>query len=204
MIEETRLITVGIDLGKKGERSAIAGVERITSLWPAHEFEYHVRGLKRLEPKIEYSELNQWLIGIFCLDEMTTRDLKVRTIIDQTAVGAPIVDHVMRGIGRAARRVKISGNHEGMRYVDGCYEISKQTLIGGLEVALETKQLKIIRCLTEVSHLVDELVNFSNRKTMRGATGDVWREGPSDDLIFAVALSLYEAQQPPDFRYEFL
>jgi hypothetical protein len=110
----------------------------------------------------------------------------------------------MRGIGWPARRVKISGNHDGRRLVDGCYEISKQTLIGGLEVALETKQLKINRCLPEVSHLVDELVNFSNRKTMRGATGDVWREGPSDDLIFAVALSLYEAQQPPDFSYEFL
>jgi hypothetical protein len=67
MIEETRLITVGIDLGKKGERSAIAGLERIMSLWPPHEFEYHVRGLKRFESKIEYSSLNQWLIGIFCL-----------------------------------------------------------------------------------------------------------------------------------------
>jgi hypothetical protein len=130
-------------------------------------------------------------------------EISVQLVIDQTAVGARIADMIVTGAGRSARRVILSGTHT-EDYSDGLYRIPKQSLVGGLEVLLETKRLKIARGLTEARHLTDELVNYRNRKTSNLAfTADTWREQPSDDLVFAVALSCWQLERP-QFWYQFL
>src|SRR5579864_932028 len=112
MSDKKRLI-VGIELGTPGERSAIAVVERVKQYGQPDE--YHVRELKRLGPRITYSEIRQEVIAILGCKSMTGNDLEVRAIIDQTAVGAAIANHVIHGTQPSAAQVKISGDHPGRR-----------------------------------------------------------------------------------------
>lgn len=136
--------------------------------------------------------------------EAVKEAVRVDLIVDQTAVGDPVSDMILREAGATfARRVVLSSTLSD-QYSGGLYRISKQTLVGGLEVLLETGRLKIAEKLASARQLVDELINYRGRKTPNvPQTADTWREQPSDDLVFAVALACWQLLRP-QFSYEFL
>jgi hypothetical protein len=218
-----RRFAVGLDLGKAAENTAIAVAERVNPPgWegqrecPPEKAEVHVRQLQRFPPGTYYREIAKRLAEVRKSVELTaTKEhadsgalgriiARVDLIVDQTVVGTPVTDMILREAGvLSARRVAISGN-QAETYLDGIDHIPKQTLVGGLEVLLETGNLKIAESLPAARQLADELVNYRGRKTPNAPlTADTWREQPSDDLVFAVALACWQLQRP-QFTYEFI
>jgi hypothetical protein len=223
IIPKTRKIfAVGVDAGKPAETTAHAVVERRNPRgWtdpndaPPDKAEFHVRDLRRHPPGTQYVEIASAVSALFGTKELSddreltprktirTVDLSVDLVIDQTAIGEPVADMILDKIGRPAKRVVISGTHAD-DYSNGVYRVPKQSLIGGLEVLLETKRLLIAEALSQTRHLADELVNYRGRPTPTVPTSvDTWREQPSDDLVFAVALACWRLRQE-SFRYEFI
>ena len=220
--QKRRHFAIGVDLGKSAETTAIAVAERQNPAgWddprecPPEKAIVEVKHLHRFSPGTLYQDVAKGISETLKAKELTetkertvhgtVRDMAIRVdlIVDQTAVASPVADMIVQQIGAPyARRVVLSGTL-GEAYADGLYHIPKQALIGGLEVLLETRRLKVAGSLASARQLADELVNYRGRKTPNAPlTADTWREQPSDDLVFAVALVCWQLQRPP-FFYEF-
>ncbi len=217
-----KVFCLGLDLGKAAENTAIAVVEKVAPAgWnalvdcPPDKAEFHVRHLDRLPPGTYYTDVTKKVGAVLSCPalsdtkEITTYktvreiDLFVDLVIDQTAVGEKVTDMIVGLIGKQARRAVLSGT-QGESYSGGLYHVPKLSLIGGLDVLMETKRFKIPEDGQHSRQLIDELLNFRGRKTSLAAlTADTWRDQPSDDLVFAVALACWRLQQP-GFSYEFV
>jgi hypothetical protein len=183
---------------------------------PPDLIELRVRMLKRFPPGTHYIDAGKHVAELLRLPEFgEVKELngpnpprivraKIELVVDQTAVGGRIADMVLRSAGSAvASRVVIAGGHV-ETYAEGLYHLPKQALIGGLEVLLETRKLKIAEGMRETKLLTDELVNYRGRTTSANSmSAETWREQPSDDLVFATALACWHLQKQP-FWYEFI
>jgi hypothetical protein len=129
--------------------------------------------------------------------------IQIDLIVDQTAVGEPVADVVLKSLSRYGRRVIILGTHN-ISYVDSIYHIPKLTLINTPAAMLAVDRLKIGEDVRGKKELIEELVRYAGRRTSTsGLVVDTWREQPADDLVFAVALACWQLQQC-EFWYEFI
>jgi hypothetical protein len=72
--------------------------------------------------------------------------------------------------------------------------VPKRDLVSGVQVALQSRTLKIASELSEAETLARELQNFTVKIT--DSANDVygaWRVGTHDDLVLAVALAVWKA-----------
>ena len=123
-------------------------------------------------------------------------------VVDQTAVGAPIVKMFAEKLSMNIYPV-IVRTQPSEHYSDGVDYVPKQTLVGELIVGLEMRRLKISKDLLLVEALTKELLNYRNRTTSAASlNGDTWREFPADDLIFATGLACWKLQRPSYFIYD--
>ncbi len=113
-------------------------------------------------------------------------------VVDQTAVGNPVI--------RSLERAKLLGGHSGVvitneleaTYDSGFWLVPKNDLIGTLQVLLQEQRLKIAAQLVDVPTLVQELLNFQTKPAPISADPlTAWREGPQDDLLFAIAIAAW-------------
>lgn len=71
-------------------------------------------------------------------------------------------------------------------------QIPKQELVGTLQVLLQTRRLQVATGLPETTELVRELESYRLKHTkLADASDELWREGPRDDLVLAVALAAW-------------
>ena len=208
-IQKTRKIfSVGVELGKPADGTAISFMELVGSpsspADPSPDLTGHVRYLKRFPPGTLFTEIARWLSDF--LDSEMQRQSKEKTafgprdvdvtfllVIDQTAVGSSVVDMILKIVKRPAWRVVISGSHS-QGSSKGYNIVPKQELISLVQARLETKQLKFAAALPDTKLLADELINYQDQKTNAMPLADTWREHPSDDLVFAVALACWAPQ----------
>lgn len=222
IIPKTRkFFVLGADLGKPGEPTAFAVLERAKPAdWspfeecPVGSLEFRVRDLRRFLPNTTYMGIGAAIAKRFNTGELaettersphgTIREIDIITgfVIDQTSVGEEIANLVEQAAGKTARRVVLTSAHT-EEYSHGLYRVPRENLIGGVISLLEKRQLKFAGDLSGSKDLVDELVNYSRRKTS-SVTGiaDTWREQPADDLVFAVALALWFLKKDEGFRYD--
>jgi hypothetical protein len=96
--------------------------------------------------------------------------------------------------------VTITGGNEVHRRGDD-YAVPKVDLIGGLQVALQTRRLRIAPDLEHAATLVTELRDYRLRVSLAGhisyGTADEWRTSPHDDLILGLAIAWWAAQGIP-------
>src|SRR5262249_23934741 len=80
--------------------------------------------------------------------------------------------------------------------VDGYWHVAKAVLISNMKVLLEQGRLKFSRGLPETKTLVRELENYRTKITP--AANETWnaREGAHDDLLLAVAISVWLGHRP--------
>ncbi len=79
---------------------------------------------------------------------------------------------------------------------NGPWRIPKVELIGALRVLYEAERLKTAKGLDLVPELLNEFRNFKMRPPRIDPNDpESWREGQSDDLIFAVALAAWRASR---------
>jgi len=119
-----------------------------------------------------------------------------RLIVDITAVGPP----VLKLFSDAIKDIMIIG-----ATMTGGYEVNapsylsvaipKRDLVSTVEVLLQTSFLKIAPKLKEADTLTRALEGFqlNQKEVTADATSMLWREESDDDLVFAVALSCWEA-----------
>jgi hypothetical protein len=117
-------------------------------------------------------------------------------LLDLTGSGRAIVELFERaGIEPISARIVGAGTVE-QKDQSGEWRIPKVELIGALRVLYEAERLKMTKDLDLVSTLEKELRVYKMRPPRIDPNDpESWREGQSDDLIFAVALAVWRASR---------
>src|ERR1035437_9560975 len=154
---------------------------------PRKKASYEVRGLRRFIPGTEYGQITDSLLELLgsgpVAEELRQKHVrlpdggvrparpKLWWILDQTAVGKPIIDMVLEKLGRpSAYRVIFAGNHT-ENEVEGLHYIPKHLLISEIEVLLEEGRLKIGDQHPLAPDLMKELVNYKERRSAALSSG---------------------------------
>ncbi len=192
-----RRVAIGLAPGRTADSFGVAVVEIVKTPIPPFGTgrpEYHVISLKSFPPGTDYEPIYAWLHKILAEHDV------IHIVMDQTAVGAPMVQMMREELGENIDPMIIGGRHtEHQNYVP------KNTLISAVKAAMMKKRLTIFDKLKETQNLIKALLDYENRPTsMASSNDDPWREHPNDHLIFAVALPCWKFEQQIDFDYEWM
>jgi hypothetical protein len=206
---------LGLDLGKSADYSALAILE---AQGQEKGRAYHCGFLKRWPLKTSYPEIVADVTKIVARDVLQSsrrafdsnpsihgfqqqmeaaRDACLPVLaIDNTGVGAPVVDLFKNEeMNALLEPIQITGGDSVSR--DGLLtRVPKRDLVSAAQVALQSERLKIAESLPDAQTLIRELLNFKVKislDTARDSYG-AWREGEHDDLVLAVALALWIAE----------
>jgi hypothetical protein len=115
--------------------------------------------------------------------------------VDSTGVGKPVVD-LIRARGLFPIGVSITAGDAVTRSAADDWRIAKRVLVSGLQVALQTGRLQVAAALPLTTILVRELSSFSAKISASGsASFEAWREADHDDLVLALAISVWHAEE---------
>ena len=190
---------IGVDLGQRRDRTAIAVIERAeiasnarnaVTFAPDRRTRRAVRHLERLPLDTPYPAIAERV-------ERIANELSAFTpcsvIVDATGVGLPVVDALRVPAARWRLMPVTIGHADRETYVDGFWRISKRDLVARLQIAFDFEELIIARELAESETLVEELTAM--RASIR-ASGRTRYESPGeshDDLAVALALAWWGA-----------
>jgi hypothetical protein len=218
-MKDTPVPIVGVSLGRRHERTAISVIERAyvptgerfnhvsydARGWERHQTrehlatEYRVRHLERHGPPSRYASVAGRVPEI--LKEIGRDTILV---VDVTAAGRPAyslilseLSHALEGTSLRFKHcpITVSGIAGGVsRSPDVGYLVPRRDLISACQIAFDEERLKIAEGLELASTLRDEMLAF---KPKADKPGDLegWRERPHDDLVLAVAVSLWAAER---------
>ncbi len=219
---------VGVSVGRAGEPSAIAvlevtptvreeeywvdvvspaviGVEfyeaRRTRFVETAPCSFAVRHLERFAAGASYTAMAERAADV--VGRLSASD--VLTVLDVTGVGRPVLALFHRhGLDPFPVTVMAGGRPT---LAHGEYTIPKGDLISLLQIALHDERLKIAGALPDAGTLRAELVNFRPTVTAT-ADSEAWRDGAHDDMVFAVAVAAFVAEDlysrtPPAPTVEF-
>jgi len=191
---------VGVDFGQSRDFTAIAVLERaetkgswdpVMFAWKK-EVSLRLRYLERIELGTPYPEVVDRVVQVTQWPKLAGR---CRLAVDGTGVGRPVVDLLWRARpGCVLMPVNITS---GLKQTQegGYYGVPKRDLILGLQVLLQRGVLRIAAGLEHGADLLKELAAMQVKITLSGHEEyGAWREGTHDDLVFAVALACWNAQ----------
>ena len=191
---------VGVDFGQSRDFTAIAVLERAetTGAWDAAKFAWRkvvslqLRYLERIALGTPYPEVVERVVQVTRWPGLAGQ---CRLAVDGTGVGRPVVDLLRRARpGCVLMPVNITN---GLKQTEegGYYGVPKRDLILGLQVLLQRGVLRIAAGLEHGPDLVKEMAAMQVKITLSGQEQyAAWREGTHDDLVFAVALACWNAQ----------
>jgi len=215
-------VIIGLDLGQAKDWTALDVMEVIRPV-PGHPTRYAVRTLDRFHPK-RYQDVVARIErmvptlreGVHVL-QPNERNYdyvrpKVTLVLDRTGVGRAVGDLFTEAkLDLDLVFVSIHGGDTVTTDADGGYRVPKRDLAGAVSVILQNDRLDVPAQLPDASTLRAELKNFRARIGANGhdsyGAGDDWRDGNHDDLVLAVALSLWWGERPkppgldPNFNY---
>ncbi len=179
---------MGIDLGQSQDYTAIVIMERLKA---EKQYAYHVRHLERVRG-VPYPQ-----IVITVARMMSSPELKgnAELVIDQTGCGRPVFD-MFREAGLDPIGVSIHGG-DSMTHEGRNWRVPKRDLVGSLQVLLQSSRPKVASKLDLGPILQAEMLNFKQKIDPITAhdSYSAWREADHDDLVLAVALSSWWAEQ---------
>jgi len=176
----------GLDLGKSADYTALCVLEA-HGMGP--EAAHHCRHLQRFKLGTSYPHIVS-VVRELCRRE-PLRSNKPLLAIDQTGVGAAVVDIFKQAeINAVLRPILIHGG-DSVVYESGVWRVPKRELVGVAQVALQTGRLKIAAELPEVSILTQELQNFQVSISNSGFDSYEARTGKHDDLVLSLAMALW-------------
>ena len=174
---------IGMDLGQRRDFTAIAVAEQwqATHVWMRPQDDrLGVRHLERVALGTPFPAVARRLEEIV---GKLQGDCAVA--IDATGLGAPVVDLLREArLPCEVAAVVITGGAREHQSGNVWY-VPKRDLVGGLQLMLEERKLRIAKRLREVEALVRELVDMRSA-TLQGAA-------EHDDLVMAVALACWLA-----------
>jgi len=190
----------GLDLGQANDFTAMAVVQRrpgvVNPTTGRQEPVYHLRHLERPALGTLYTTIVERVTGLLATPPLSSL---TPLVVDQTGVGAGIVD-MFRAAGRRPVAITITGGDTVNREDPSHVRVPKRDLVGALVALFQSKRLIVAEGLPLASTLVNELLNFKLKVNLQ--TGhdsyEAWRESVHDDLLLAVALACWYAEnQPP-------
>lgn len=225
----TRL-TVGLDLGKVADFSALAVVEERPEGVVEQYGRATVTPAWSPDPDLTVPWLQRWPLHTayhdIALDvAKLTAHLAGRAVtevtlcVDATGVGVAVLEILLAQPAIAAlanasgfRAVTITGGDaETEEYVSSSphrcsyrnHHVPKKNLVGLTQAALQRQKLKVAAQLTEAAALLQELREFE--ATMTESANLVYRGGGGahDDLVLAVGIAIWGARRRPPASYQF-
>jgi hypothetical protein len=191
----------GLDLGQAAEFTGLAVLER-TTVPDADEpgrtqRHYAVRHLERFPLGTPYPAIGARLGELFAAPPLAHSTL----VVDQTAVGQPVVQLLRRQrLPATIRPVTITAGDRDSIDERGVWSAPKKELVGTLQLLLQSRRLKVATDLSESGTLTRELVRFRSKATVSSSeTLEAWRERPHDDLVLAVAIAAWLGERLQEF-----
>ena len=189
-------IFVGVDLGQAHDYTAIVVVEGCQY----HDF-YRVVSLERMR-HVDYPIIVKRVEDI--VNSYVRTGENTHLIVDKTGVGAPVVDLMFT---KNLNPVGISISGEGKPICTflnqwksrQSWTCPKRDLVHNLLLQAQLGKFRVLDTLPLAQVLLDEMLNFKIKidiKTGHDSYG-TWREGEHDDLVLAVALALWWAENRP-------
>ncbi len=188
-METTHL--VGLDLGDPGRTTAVAVVERTKGPDPEgrrrSSTHYAVRHLERFTPGASFPAVLERTAALCREPTLRRPDL----VVDYTGVGLAVARQFRSaGIRAAVRPLRVGGGKA--LHDQGGWKVARLELIATLQLLLQTRRLTVAQRLPQAGLFVQELLGFKMKPPPANAESlDAWREGPQDDLVFAVAVAAW-------------
>jgi hypothetical protein len=156
---------LGVDLGQSQDYTALCVLEKLTI--PTEEWDVatlqqktatvlHVRYLERPPLGNPYPAIVERVKTL--LQQLPSVPTPATLVVDATGVGRPVAD-LFAAAQLDPVAVTITGGDK-ESHERGDYRVPKRNLVGILQVALQTGQLKVAKSLPEAAILVEELLNF--------------------------------------------
>jgi len=181
---------VGLDLGQVSDYTALTILERLPDKKGSI---YHIRRLERTRGA-SYPDIVQKVLAIMRSPSMAGN---ASLIVDQTGVGAPVVD-LLKKAGLKPIAVSIHGGDNTSHDGDS-WRTPKRDLVGVLQVLLQTGRLKVAQKLKLGPTLQTEMLNFRQKidPTTAHDSYSSWRESDHDDLVLSAALACWWGERAP-------
>lgn len=177
---------IGVDLGQTYDYTAFAVLdERPDKVLEVRHLERH-----RNRP---YPVLVDRLREI--VDSLAPRIDPPALAVDATGVGRPVVDMIESARMEAdVHAITISAGDTAVKSGRD-WRVPKRDLVSTVAVFLQTGRLRIARKLRDAPVLERELRAFRAKISLAGNdTYEAWRESDHDDLVLAVALAAWTAE----------
>lgn len=190
---------VGLDLGQAHDYATLAILR--AAIHPADDFgttppAYDVPHLQRFPLGLPYPKLVEQVVALMAVPALAGAVL----VVDRTGVGRPVVDMLadrLRTVpGCRMLAVTITSGQSARRADPGGIRVPKKELVDALQALVSGRRLRVARSLPAAAALVCELESFRVRLTKGGREKfGAEREGQHDDLVLAVALAAWAAEQ---------
>jgi len=203
-----RKFIFGLDLGQTNDYTALIVLERsqnIVAEWAnvtgdrvvngadlqektiVEDAIYHCRKIERLKLGTPYPAIVDY---VKTLIEDPVIEGKYMLVVDQTGVGRPVFDLVNKA-GLTAVGVTITGGDKAEFKSRTEARVAKRLLVSTVQAVLQTRRLLFAADMPFVDAITKELLDF--RVKINDNANDVYaaREGQHDDLVMALALSLW-------------
>lgn len=180
---------IGVDVGQANDYTAIT-ILKPTTPDGADRPTYDMVHLDRWKDDPYPEQVRQ----MGALMERVKGEGEATLIVDATGVGKPILDELHEAKLRPVGVMITAGDRETRE--KGTYRVPKRTLVGHLQVALQSGRLRIPKHHRLARTLLEEFQGFRVKITASGHArfgNDVsdWREADHDDLVLATALSVW-------------
>lgn len=151
---------------------------------------YALRHLERPPLGTKYDKLVEQVYALQNTPQLAGRS---ELVVDATGVGRPVIDMMVRA-GLKPIPILITSGNALTQDEYGYYHVPKIDIVSALNVAFNSKRLKIANGLPLAPILVQEAQTFMMKKTKAGNdTYEALREGDHDDLVLSVGMAVWWA-----------
>ena len=182
----TKKYTIGLDLGQSKDYTALVILETVHS--PGQEDIYNIR-------KLERTRGTSYVDIVARVKEILSKLPRAALVVDQTGVGAPVIDMFRKATLKPVG-VLIHGGAAESHDIPGPWKVPKRDLVAVVQVLLQNRRLHIADGPLK-GILVSELLNFKIKIDPETAhdSYSAWRDMEHDDLVLAVALAAWYAEK---------
>lgn len=184
----------GLDLGQAADFTALSIAQKMPPPPDGGRDEYQLflGHLQRWPLGTSYVKMAEDMAALLSLPPLRG---DTTLALDETGVGKGVCD-IFDRLGLDILRVTITSGEQRTQERRS-YHVPKKDLVGGLLVLLEQRRLHVAQSLPEASSLVNELMNYRQRRSATGYQSFDAREGQHDDLVLAAALSAWAVDSAP-------
>ena len=183
---------VSLDLGPAGEYTSLAVLELPVGYAGEKKPPYSLRHLRRFPIGSAYPDIGEEVGELLRKPPMPA----CWFIVDHTGVGRAVLrlfqDRLQHSVRCTFVPVSIIASNVTKAAPENPFAVPKQELVGTLQVLLQTRRLRVAKELPETVELVREMEEYRLKPLkLAGESDEMWREGPRDDLVLAVALAAW-------------